>query len=212
MTAIEINCPQGSDEWKAARVGLATASRFADVMATLKSGGESADRRNYRTDLVVERLTGKPLDSFQSSAMRQGIEREPLARVAFEAETGLTVRQVGLFKHPTLNAGASPDGLIPTDEGLEIKCPERSAHLRYLQLDGVPPEYQWQVVGQMWICNLSAVRFVSWNPDFPEHLQLVIRRIQRNDDQIKKLAAEVERFLSEVDAEVERVRNLKVAA
>lgn len=203
---------QGSEEWRLARAGLATASRFADIMATVKTG-EAASRRNYRTDLVVERLTGRPLESFQSAAMKQGTEREPLARVAFEAETGLTVRQVGLFKHPTMDAGASPDGLLLDDrEGLELKCPERSAHLRYLQQEGVPPEYEWQVQGQCWICHLDAVYFVSYQPDFPEHLQLIVRRIQRNDEAIKRLATEVQRFLDEVDAEVERVRNLKLAA
>lgn len=212
IASIEMPFEQGSDEWKAARAGMATASRFSDVMATTAKGSEAADRRNYRTDLVVERLTGTALDGFQSAAMRQGIEREPLARVAFEAETGLTVRRVGLFRHPTLLAGASPDGLIHAASGLEIKCPERSAHLRYLQQDGVPPEYQWQVIGQMWICNLETVHFVSWNPDFPEHLQLIVRRIQRNEEAIKKLATEVEKFLKEVDAETEKVRNLKVAA
>jgi hypothetical protein len=39
-----------------------------------------------------------------------------------------------------------------------------------------------------------------------------VRRIPRNDEAIKKLAGEVEKFLAEVDAEVLRVQNLKVAA
>ena len=43
---------QGTDAWRLQRCGLATASRFADVMATVKTG-ESADRRNYRAQLIV---------------------------------------------------------------------------------------------------------------------------------------------------------------
>lgn len=203
--------PQGSPEWLADRCGVVSASRFAAVMATIKTG-EAADRRNYRTDLVVERLTGKPLDSFTTAAMKQGIEREPIARQAYEVQTGNLVEQVGFCRHDSILAGASPDGLIDSNGGLEIKCPERSAHLRYLQQDMEPPEYTWQIQGGMWITGRDWWDFVSFNPDFPEDLQLIVRRIKRNEEAIKKLAGEVERFLSEVDAEVTRVLNLKKAA
>lgn len=203
--------PQGSPEWLADRCGVASASRFAAIMATIKSG-EAAERRNYRTDLVVERLTGKPLDSFMTAAMKQGIEREPIARQAYEVQTGNLVEQVGFCRHDSILAGASPDGLIDADGGLEIKCPERSAHLRYLQQDMEPPEYTWQIQGGMWITERQWWDFVSFNPDFPEDLQLIVRRITRNEEAIKKLAGEVERFLAEVNAEVDRVLNLKKAA
>ena len=206
-----IDHPQGSAEWLASRAGVPTASCFAAVMATIKTG-EAAERRNYRARLVVERLTGKSVATFQSPAMKQGTEREPFARMAYEAQSGHIVQEVGLCMHDTIPAGASPDGLIDADGGLEIKCPELSTHLAYLQSKGEPAEYTWQIQGAMWITGRAWWDFVSFNPDFPEHLQLIVRRIQRNDEAIKKLAAEVERFLGEVDAEVERVRNLKLAA
>jgi len=207
-----IDAPQGTPEWLAARAGVATASCFAAIMATTRSGGEAAERRNYRSRLVVERLTGKPVQSFQSAAMKQGTEREPFARMAFEAQTGYIVQEVGLCMHDTLPAGASPDGFINEDGGLEIKCPELSNHLAYLQIKAEPAEYTWQIQGAMWITGRQWWKFVSFNPDFPEHLQLIVRRIERNEEQIKKLATEVEKFLAEVDAEVERVRAMKVAA
>jgi putative phage-type endonuclease len=206
-----IECAQGSDEWRAARAGVCTASRFSDVMAKIKTG-EAADRRNYRTDRVIEQLTGRPLESFTTGAMKQGIEREPQARLAFEEETGLVVREVGFYRHDELRAGASPDGICSDGYGLEIKCPERSAHLRYIQSEGIPPEYRWQVIGQMWICELPAVHFVSWNPDFPEPLQLLVRRVTRDEIAVKSLALEVAMFMAEVEQEAERLRNLKLAA
>lgn len=204
-----IDCIQGSQEWHLTRAGLATASRFADVMATVKTG-EAANRRNYRTDLVVEQLTGRGLDSFTNKAMQQGIEREPLARLAYEEETGNVVREVGFIQHDTLRAGASPDGLIGLSGGLEIKCPERSAHLRYIQQLAEPPEYKWQIQGEMWIAELEWVDFVSWNPDFPEHLQLIVRRIARDEKAIKQLAEGVEAFMNEVEAEAEQIRGVSL--
>jgi hypothetical protein len=203
--------PQGSPEWLADRCGVASASRFAAIMATIKSG-EAAERRNYRSDLLVERLTGKPLETFTTNAMKQGIEREPFARQAYESRTGNLVEQVGFCRHDVIQAGASPDGLIDEDGGIEIKCPERSAHLRYLQQDMEPPEYTWQIQGGMWITGRQWWEFVSWNPDFPEHLQLIVRRIKRNEEAIAKLATEVKKFLAEVDAEMERIQNMRQAA
>jgi hypothetical protein len=202
-----IECAQGSPAWLLARCGVASASKFACVMAKIKSG-EAAERRNYRADLVVERLTGRPLEGFTTAAMKQGTEREPFARMAYEARTGLIVQEVGFCRHDELEAGASPDGLIEGDGGLEIKCPERSAHLRYLQQEGEPPEYTWQIQGGMWITGRAWWDFVSYNPDFPENLQLIVRRIKRDEDAIKRLADSVTQFMAEVRAEVEALSKL----
>lgn len=208
---IVIDHPQGSDEWLASRSGIATASCFADVMAVIKSG-EAAGRRNYRAKLVVERLTGKPVKGFVTKAMEQGTEREPLARIAYEAETGLSVSQVGLCRHDTLECGASPDGLIGDKGGLEIKCPELATHLEYLRLTGVPVEYFWQVQGALWITGREWWDFASFNPDFPERLQLSVRRVLRDETAISRLAAEVARFMDEVRDEAETLFAMPEAA
>jgi hypothetical protein len=203
-----INCEQGTEEWFAARVGIATASGFADILAKIKSG-EAATRRNYRAQLVVERLTKKPIPTFQSAAMRQGIEREPDARMAYMIKTGLVVEQVGFLRHDELEAGASPDGLIEKDGGLEIKCPELATHLSYLKLKTEPPEYTAQIQGNLWIGEREWWDFCSYNPDFPPNLQLVIRRVYRNEAYIKTLADEVARFMDEVRAEQSEILALQ---
>jgi hypothetical protein len=180
-------------------------------MAKVKAG-EAAGRRNYRARLVVERLTGRPVTTFQSAAMRQGTEREPDARMAYMVRTGAVVEEVGLCMHDTLEAGMSPDGLIGTKGGLEIKCPELANHLEYLKLKAEPPEYTWQIQGGLWISERDWWDFASFNPEFPEHLQLVVRRVYRDDKRIKELAAEVERFMDEVRAEEAEIRSMPLAA
>lgn len=207
-----IECEQGTPEWFASRAGIATASCFGDVMAAIKTG-EAAVRRNYRAKLVVERLTGRPVQaSFESADMKLGREREPLARAAYEAATGRLVQTVGFARHDEQEAGASPDGLCGTSVGIEIKCPSLATHLEYLKQDGEPPEYRWQIQGQMWICELDAVDFISYQPDFPENLQLVIRRIKRDEAAIKRLADNVAQFMAEVREEEQRIRALPLAA
>ena len=80
---------QGTDAWRLQRCGLATASRFADVMATVKTG-ESADRRNYRAQLVRERLTSKPVETYSNRAMLVGTSanRTPVRCIRSAAATG----------------------------------------------------------------------------------------------------------------------------
>jgi len=198
---------QQSDEWFKARVGKATASRFKDILATIKSG-EAADRRNYRAALVCERLTGTPEQTYTNAAMAWGTEQEPFARIAYMAKTGLIVDDAGFIQHPEMMAGASPDGLIGKDGGLEIKCPNKATHLATLLAQKMPPEHMAQVQGAMWITGRQWWDFVSYHPEFPEHLQLFIQRIERDEKYITQLALAVSLFLSEVDEEVKALSQL----
>lgn len=195
---------QRSDEWFAARCGKATASNFKKILATIKSG-EAAERRNYRAQLVCERLTGAPDHGFTNAAMLHGIEQEPFALVAYIAKTGLSVDEVGFLEHETLKAGASPDGLIGTDGGIEIKCPTKAVHIETLRSQRMPMEHMPQVQGCMWISGRKWWDFVSYHPEFPEPLQLFVTRIPRDDACISSLEKQVEAFLNEVASEVEEL-------
>lgn len=201
---------QGSPEWFAQRLGCVTASRFADVMATIKSG-EAADRRNYRTQLVLERLTGAVAESFTNGAMEWGTATEPQARAAFELATGLDVEEVGFIKRGE-GIGASPDGLIGDDAGIEIKCPASGTHLDTVLAQKMPPKHVAQVQGSLWVTGRARWHFVSYDPRFPQHLRLFHQVIERDDIFIAKLAAEVEKFLAEVADAVQRLDELKQAA
>ena len=129
---------QRTEEWFAARCGKVTASRVADIIAKTKTGA-SASRENYLAQLVCERLTGKPAESYSNSAMIHGTETEPYARAAYESRMDILVTEVGFVDHPWITmSGASPDGLA--SEGMvEIKCPNTATHLQTL-LDRKVPE------------------------------------------------------------------------
>lgn len=200
-----IRVDQGSPEWFAARCGVATASKFADILAKGRNGTESATRTSYKRMLIGERITGKVEEGWTSDAMQRGTMLEPQARAMYVFETGNDVEEAGFFLHPTLKAGASPDGLVGDKGGIEIKCPVRSTFLEYLGQKKEPSKYTAQIQGQMWICGFEWVDFVSYHPDFPEDLQLIVRRIHRDDEYIANLEAEVKKFLDEVDEETENL-------
>ena len=203
-----LSAEQRSPEWFAARLGKATASQFANVLAAKTT----AANRNYRVKLALERITGKQEEVYVNDAMKQGTEREPLARIAYEGLTGNLVEEVGLCLHDTLECGASPDGLIDAVKGLEIKCPTPGKHIEYLRIKAEPPEYTAQIQGCMWITGRTEWDFVSFCPEFPENAQLIVRTIQRDAAYIEKLAAAVEVFMQEVAAEVEAINNFRNAA
>jgi putative phage-type endonuclease len=200
---------QGTPEWFAQRLGKVTASRVADVIAKTKTG-YSTSRANYLAQLVAERLTGKAAESFTNAAMQHGTETEPLARMAYETETGLMVTEVAMIDHPTIPmTGASPDGFVG-DQGLvEIKCPNTATHIDTLLSDKTQskyiPQMQWQMActGKKW-CD-----FVSFDPRLPEDMQLFVARVDRDDAYIAELEAEIQTFLSEVETTVQRLIDLK---
>jgi hypothetical protein len=198
---------QRDADWYAARIGKATASRFKDAIATLKSGDPAQAQRDYVTELVVERLTGQRVQKYVTAAMQWG-DHEPEARTAYERVTGTSVEETGFVAHDTLLAGCSPDGLVDWDGLIEIKCPYNSAvHIETL-LRGMPDEHIPQVQGQMWITGRQWCDFVSYDPRMPVELQLHVQRIQRDPSFIADLEARITSFLQQVGTQVEALRRL----
>jgi putative phage-type endonuclease len=207
-TEDRVTVEQGTTEWMALRNGKVTASRIADVLSKGRSG-ESAGRKNYRTELVVQRLTGQPGESFTNSAMEWGTATEPMARVAYEVAKGNFVEQVAFVDHPSIaNFGCSPDGVI--DDGLiEIKCPNSSTHIEYLTDDKPPAKYVPQMQCQMAVTGAKWCDFVSFDPRLPEDLQLFVVRLERDDEYIEAMEEEVKKFLGEVDEMFTKLKERK---
>lgn len=200
---------QGTIEWHMQRLGKVTASRIADVLSKGKSG-ESASRKNYRTELLVQRLTGLPGESFTSAAMEWGTQTEPMARIAYEAEMGIFVNQVAFLDHPTIaNYGCSPDGLVDKDGLIEIKCPNSSTHIDYLLDDKPPAKYVPQMQCQMAVTGRQWCDFVSFDPRLPDDLRLFVVRLERDQEYIEAMEAEVQKFLSEVDEMFTKLKERK---
>lgn len=200
---------QRTEEWKLARCGKITASRWGDIFATTKAG-YAASRANYACELACERLTGIPLDHYKSKAMEDGIEREPEARVAYEMKTGTPVLEVGFIDHPTIPmCGASPDGLISDDGGIEIKCTIPYTHFKLLMGGAIEQKYIYQMIGGMMCTGRKWWDFCNYNPDFPDGLQLFIKRFYLIDFDVHQIENELIMFNDEVNEMVEKLLNVK---
>lgn len=200
---------QRSNEWFTARLGKVTASRIADCVMKPTTAGY----QNYKAQLVCERLTGNPTETFQSAAMLHGTETEPQARAMYELETGLDVEEVGFINSPTIDwSGASPDGLVGKDGLIEIKCPQPATHIKTLDGAKIDPRYLLQMHWQIHCTGRDWCDFVSFNPAFPIELQLHIQRINADPELTNEITESVETFLADVAGTVDRLTNRKDAA
>ena len=193
---------QGTTEWHQLRLGKVTASRVADILAKTKTG-PSASRQNYLIELALQRTTGIIQESYSNAAMEWGTQTEPQARVAYEVNTNNFVDQVAFIDHPSIAwFGCSPDGLV-SDRGLvEIKCPNSATHWEYFKFNRPPQKYVIQMQAQIACTGRDWCDFISFDPRMPDRSQLLIVRVDRDEAFIEEMEAEVKKFLSEVEVEV----------
>ena len=199
---------QHSEEWHAARLGKATASRISDIVARTQSGW-GAGRKNYEAELIAERLTGEAAEHFHNATMQRGSDTEEQARAAYEFETDAEMVQVGFVDHPTIKmSGASPDRLVGDDGMIEVKCPHTATHLSTLLGAPIPKKYMIQMQWQMACTGRAWCDFVSFDPRLPAKHQLFVKRVERDAEMIADLQREVRVFLTGVEAKIAKLEEL----
>jgi hypothetical protein len=191
---IHSDIAQGTPEWDTLRCGRFTASVDFQQLVT----GRTETYKKLIRKKAAERISGQLVQSEYSNAnMARGNALEAEAREAFELETGRAVSQVGFCE---LNewVGASPDGLVGEDAGIEIKCKDVHTHLDCF-IDGRDKSYDWQIQGNLWVTGRKQWYFVSYNPHYA-HLgkHLFIDVVQRDEDKIAQIAAGVEKGIADV--------------
>lgn len=220
---------QRTDAWREQRAGKITASCFGDATAmtdvepgaAYKSGPRkgqpkvaesTAARETYMRVVAFERTAGIAKHEIGGKALNWGTDIEAFAREAYELATGNIVTESGFLTHPQYDfIGASPDGLIGSDGGLEMKCPhDEQVHIKTI-LHGMPDEHIPQVMGNMLVSGRKYWDFVSFDPRQSSDLRLYIQRIYRDDIYITKLLTGLLQFNAEVDAMIARLKQRMAA-
>ena len=199
---------QRTDELYQQRLGKVTASRISDVLAKTKTG-YSATRKNYLTQLLLERLTGQKEESYTNAAMQHGIDTEAEARQAYEIESFNIVTECGFYNDMDGSmSGASPDGLIADDGLIEIKCPNTATHIETLIDKEIDRKYILQMQWQMYCTGRKWCDFVSYDNRLPGTLRLFIKRVERDEKMIQEIKEEVDKFIEELDALEIKIRSI----
>jgi putative phage-type endonuclease len=182
---------QRSDEWFKARVGVITGSRVGGILGV----NPFQKAEDVMRDMVREHF-GADKEFTGNAATNHGERMEPVALAHYESVAGVTVTQTGIVKHDDYEwLGASPDGLIGLDGGLEIKCPywakkPYSVHEK--------PSYYAQCQHVMEVCDLQWMDFFCY---IREDLYL-LERLERNPtwfaDNFPKLEAFHKKYLETI--------------
>lgn len=201
---------QGSDSWQEIRLGKFTASKAADLMLRQKNGQPYASRKNYITEIALERLTGHYKEVVVSEAMQNGKDNERVSALAYSFQTGNETEQTGFWHNDIY--GASPDDMIVGQNGgVEYKNPQPATHKETLESQEIPAYYYWQIIQCMLVTRADFWDYVSHCSDFPPNAQLFIKRLHRKDvlKDINALEDELYEANKEVMKQVDFITNYK---
>jgi len=193
---IIIDVEQGSDNWFSHRLGRITGTRFKALM----SGKETQGYKDLITDLAGEILSGEIEETYSNADMERGKELEPIARKEYEFIFDCKVKEYG-FILPNEDVfyfeyvGVSPDG-----HKLEIKCPKRKTHLRYIKKGTLPNEYKWQVQGQLFVTKWDYIDFMSYYPNLKPFIIRIYPDLEMHKEIENRLVDAIESVKGEIKA------------
>lgn len=194
---------QGSTAWLAARAGVVTASEIDNVLTkTLKPSAAKA----YLHRIVAERVLGRPVMSeAESKAMVRGKEMEPEACEWYEREYGYErgpVTLAGFITTDDGRLGCSPDRLVGSDGGLEVKVPMAETHVEYaLDNEVFRLAYRGQVQTSLFVTGRAWWDLLSYNPAMP----CVVVRCLPDAEYHAALSVALSAFLARVDEAVAKL-------
>jgi hypothetical protein len=180
MTALTVHndVEQGSDEWLQLRCGILTASTIGRLITPTLKLADNDTARGLQQTLIAERISGHVEYVHPSFDMQRGTLDEPYARDLY-AEHHAPVTEIGFATRDIdgMILGASPDGLVGDDGGIEIKSRNPKTQLRTI-LDGtIPTANLAQIHGCMFVLDRAWWDYVSYAGGWP----LFVTRVYRDE-------------------------------
>lgn len=193
---------QGTDEWHACRAGIVTASAMHKVLAK----GQGKTRLSYMYQMIGERITGEPAESFSNGHTERGHEHEPIARNLYQITKEVETVKVGFMRnHAEIGyVGYSPDDTVGDDGLLEIKSKLPHLQAEILDRNEVPSDHIHQLQTGLYVSEREWIDFVSYSPYFP----LFIKRVYRDEAYIKNIRQEVISFYEELNVKLDKIINI----
>ena len=163
---------QGSDEWRAARCGLLTASEMHLIVTpTLKSASNDKERAHLY-ELLGQRITGHVEPRYVSDDMLRGLDEEVDA-VEMYAKHYAPIKRVGFVTNDKwgFTIGYSPDALVGHDGLVECKSRSQKYQIRtlveYVAADTFDPDFKIQVQTGLMVSEREWTDLVSYCGGLP---------------------------------------------
>ena len=163
---------QGSDEWRAARCGLLTASEMKLIVTPTLKAASNDKERAHLYELLAQRITKYVEPTYISDAMLRGMDDEVDALVAY-GKNYAPVTKTGFITNDKwgFTIGYSPDGLVG-DNG-QVECKSRSQKYQvqticdYVTKEGIDPDFVIQVQTGLLVSERDWCDLVSYSGGLP---------------------------------------------
>lgn len=171
--------------------------KLARAIAGESVGDFTEKAKDYAFRLAVERISNEVLDApeFEGWQARRGRELEAEARSFHAFLIERDIEETGFIATEDRKFGASADGLIGEDGGSEYKCFLDPSKLRAVLFDGQLEDVADQVQGNLWLTGRQWWDFVLYCPALSYvNKGITIHRVERDDDYIEALEADLVKF------------------
>lgn len=152
---------QQSEAWFQMKLGVVSASNASKAVS--KKG--TAARNTFLCELVAEVCTGV-IEEMSFKQVEWGKQQESAARSSYEFANDTKMTPLAfVFKDDSFRIGCSPDGLVSTSKGAEIKCPwDSTNYVKFLLGGDVKSEWEWQNDFTMWVMNAEQWDVCQYDP------------------------------------------------
>lgn len=160
---------QGSDEWKAARCGLLTASEMKLIVTPSdKKPAKNDKERAHLYELLAQRITGYVEPEYISDDMLRGKVDEIEARNLYHNKYA-PVTEMGFITNDKwgFKIGWSPDGLVGDDGAIESKSRRQRFQIEAVINNAMPDEFEIQVQTGLLVSERQWCDFISYSGGLP---------------------------------------------
>lgn len=159
------NLQQGTDEWRAARCGLLTASEMRLIITPSKLEYAKNDKaKAHLYELLAQRVTQYVEPSYISDDMLRGKEDE-LEAIRHYQENYAYVQTVGFITNDKwgFTLGYSPDALVGEDGTIEVKGRRQKYQAETICKGEMPDDYLIQVQTGLLVSERKFCDFISYS-------------------------------------------------
>ena len=159
---------QGSDEWVALRCGVLTASEMNRIVTPTFKRASNEKERSHLYELAAQRITKFVEPTYIGDDMLRGMEDEIVARDLY-SRTFAPVTECGFVTNDRWGfvIGCSPDGLVSSDGGIEVKSRRQKFQVETILSGEMPVDYMLQVQTELMVTERAWFDFISISLGLP---------------------------------------------
>jgi len=182
---------QGSTAWFDIRLGIVTASNINTLLTPTGKPAKGEKVKAYAHELVAQRKTWRVENTFMSFDMERGHIQEEIARNIY-SESYEEARLCGFILNTEhgVKIGASPDGIVREDGGIEIKSRISKFQIQTIADDEFDPKFMNQIQACLLVSGRKWWDFVQYSNGMP----MYVKRILPNEETQAAIIESVKSF------------------